>query len=149
MARRRTLTIATFNINGVNARLPNLLAWLEHLKPDIVALQELKCADEAFPVQAIEDAGYGAIWKGQRSWNGVALLARGSMPVESRRSLPGDAFDLQARYIEAAVHGIVIGAYICPTGIPGQDPSSSTSLNGSIAWTSTPARLSAFLTRPH
>jgi exodeoxyribonuclease-3 len=122
MARPRTLTIASFNINGVNARLPNLLAWLDHLKPDVVALQELKCIDADFPHQAIEGLGYGAIWKGERAWNGVALLARGSVPVESRRSLPGDPTDLQSRYIEAAAHGVVIGNLYLPNGNPQPGP---------------------------
>jgi len=122
MARRRTLTIATFNVNGINARLSNLLAWLEYLKPDVVALQELKCEDAAFPREAIERQGYGAIWKGQRAWNGVALLARDAVPVESRRVLPGDASDRQSRYIEAAAHGIVIGGLYLPNGNPQPGP---------------------------
>lgn len=122
MSRRKRLKIATFNVNGIGARLPHLLAWLERAQPDIVALQELKADDAAFPAEALENAGYSAIWQGQRSWNGVALLARGSMPVESRRSLPGDKSDAQSRYIEAAAHGVVLGALYLPNGNPQPGP---------------------------
>ena len=94
---RRTLKAATFNINGIRSRLPHLLAWLEREAPDIVCLQELKARDEAFPVSEIEAAGYGALWHGQVSWNGVAILARDSEPVESRRGLPGEPGDDHAR----------------------------------------------------
>jgi exodeoxyribonuclease-3 len=122
MPRRKPLKIATFNVNGIGARLSQLLEWLERERPDIVALQELKAADAAFPADALEGAGYGAIWHGQRSWNGVALLARGATPVESRRGLPGDRNDAQSRYIEAAVHGIVAGALYLPNGNPQPGP---------------------------
>jgi len=122
MARPRTLKIATFNVNGIGARLPHLLAWLERERPDVVALQELKAPDTAFPAGALRDAGYGAIWHGQRSWNGVALLARGQEPVESRRGLPGDRRDEQSRYIEAAVHGIAVGCLYLPNGNPWPGP---------------------------
>ena len=122
MSRRSSLKIATFNINGIGAHLPNLLEWLQREQPDVVALQELKAVDEAFPVEALDQAGYGAIWQGQRSWNGVALLAKGAVPVESRRVLPGDASDLQSRYIEAAIHGIVVGALYLPNGNPQPGP---------------------------
>ena len=122
MPHRPSLKIATFNVNGIGTRLPNLLEWLGREQPDIVALQELKAPDEAFPVAALEDAGYGAIWQGQRSWNGVALLAKGAVPVESRRGLPGDASDQQSRYIEAAIHGIVVGALYLPNGNPQPGP---------------------------
>jgi exodeoxyribonuclease-3 len=122
MARQKSLKIATFNVNGINSRLPNLLAWLEKEKPDIVGLQELKSLDAAFPETAIQDAGYGAIWLGQRSWNGVALLARGMTPVESRRGLPGDPMDDQSRYIEAAIHGVVVGCLYLPNGNPRPGP---------------------------
>lgn len=118
----KTRKLATFNVNGIGTRLPHLLAWLEKERPDVVALQELKATDEAFPAAELEAAGYGAIWQGQRSWNGVALLARDSLPVESRRGLPGEAADDQSRYIEAAVHGIVVGALYLPNGNPQPGP---------------------------
>ena len=89
------MKIATFNINGVNGHLPSLLRWLGETAPDIVCLQELKAPEEKFPAAAIRDTGYGAIWHGQKSWNGVAILARGVEPVEVRRGLPGDPEDLQ------------------------------------------------------
>src|SRR6478672_6993070 len=101
MTKRKRLKLATFNVNGIGARLGHLLAWLEKETPDVVALQELKATDEAFPVAHIEAAGYGAIWQGQRSWNGVALLGKGVVPLESRRGLPGDPADEQSRYLEA------------------------------------------------
>lgn len=122
MAHKKTLKIATFNVNGIGSRLPHLLRWLVKEKPDIVGLQELKALDAAFPEAAIEDAGYGAIWQGQRSWNGVALLARGMTPVESRRGLPGDPKDEQSRYIEAAIHGVVVGCLYLPNGNPQPGP---------------------------
>jgi exodeoxyribonuclease-3 len=118
----RSIKIATFNINDVNKRLPNLLAWLQAATPDIVCLQELKAADAAFPAQAIHDAGYSAVWKGQRSWNGVAILARGVEPVLTRNKLAGDPEDTQSRYIEAAVHGILIGCIYLPNGNPQPGP---------------------------
>lgn len=96
------LKVATFNINGIRSRLPVLLTWLREVSPDIVCLQELKATYSAFPVAAINDAVYGAIWQGQSAWNGVAILARGTDPIESRRGLPGDHADRQSRYIEAA-----------------------------------------------
>jgi exodeoxyribonuclease-3 len=122
MATRKTLKLATYNVNGIAARLPQLLAWLQEAQPDVVALQELKAVDDAFPVGALEDAGYGAIWQGQRSWNGVALLGRGVTPVESRRGLPGEAQDAQSRYLEAAIHGIVVGGLYLPNGNPQPGP---------------------------
>jgi exodeoxyribonuclease-3 len=114
--------IATYNVNGINGRLPVLLRWLEEAAPDVVCLQELKASDEKFPEQAIRDAGYGAVWQGQKSWNGVAILARGCDPVETRRSLPGDAADIQSRYIEAAVNGILIACLYVPNGNPRPGP---------------------------
>ena len=122
MARIRTLTLATFNVNGIGARLPQLLAWLEREQPDIVALQELKAADDAFPAAEIEAAGYGALWLGERAWNGVALLGRGTIPQESRRGLPGDPQDRQSRYLEAAIHGVVVGGLYLPNGNPQPGP---------------------------
>jgi exodeoxyribonuclease-3 len=116
------MRLATFNINTVNRRLPNLLAWLEAQRPDVVCLQELKAADDAFPVAALEAAGYGAVFHGQRSWNGVAILARDATPVLTRRGLPGDPSDVQARYIEAAVRGILIASIYLPNGNPQPGP---------------------------
>src|SRR5436190_19938572 len=101
------MKIATFNINNINRRLPNLLRWLRAAKPDVVTLQELKSTDEDFPASAIAKAGYGAIWRGQKTWNGVAILARGADPVLIRTELPGGPDDREARYIEAAVTGII------------------------------------------
>src|SRR5262245_9599755 len=103
------MKIATYNVNGVNGRLPVLLRWLKEAKPDCVCLQELKAPDEKFPAAELEKAGYGAIWHGQKQWNGVAILTRGSKPEERRRGLPGDPDDTHSRYIEAIVNGVVIG----------------------------------------
>src|SRR3954453_4898648 len=116
------MKIATFNINNVNRRLPNLLRWLRAAKPDVVALQELKSTDEDFPVQAINKAGYRAVWRGQKSWNGVALLARNADPVLIRTELPGGRGDHEARYIEAAVNGIIITSIYLPNGNPQPGP---------------------------
>lgn len=116
------MKIATFNINNVNRRLENLLAWLEAAQPDVVCLQELKAADNQFPRSAIASAGYGAVWRGQRTWNGVAILARGADPVLTRDALPGDPADGQSRYIEAAVEGILIASLYAPNGNPQPGP---------------------------
>lgn len=116
------MKVATFNINNINRRLPNLLRWLQQRKPDIVALQELKSTDDDFPLAAIEKAGYGAVWRGQKAWNGVAVLARKSDPVLIRTSLPGDAGDHEARYIEAAVKGIIVTSLYLPNGNPQPGP---------------------------
>lgn len=116
------MKIATFNINNVNKRLPNLLDWLKRARPDAVCLQELKAEDKAFPHKAIEKAGYGAVWKGQRTWNGVAILARGTEPVVTRTELPGAPGDDQSRYIEAAVSGVLIGCLYAPNGNPQPGP---------------------------
>jgi exodeoxyribonuclease-3 len=116
------LKLATFNINGIRSRLPILLSWLERETPDIVCLQELKARDDAFPIAEIRAAGYGALWQGQTSWNGVAILARGGDPVESRRGLPGDPADKQSRYLEAAVHGVIVGCLYLPNGNPQPGP---------------------------
>jgi exodeoxyribonuclease III len=121
-ARPPAMKIATYNVNGVNGRLPNLLAWLGEAAPDIVCLQELKAPDEKFPVAAISDAGYGAIWHGQKSWNGVAILARGADPVEVVRALPGDPDDLHSRYLEADIHGLLVGCLYLPNGNPAPGP---------------------------
>ncbi|MCP3413008.1 exodeoxyribonuclease III [Bradyrhizobium brasilense] len=116
------MKIATFNINNVNRRLPNLLRWLKSARPDIVSLQELKASDAEFPAAAIEQAGYGAVWQGQKTWNGVAILARKAEPVLIRTALPGDAGDHEARYIEAAVRGIVVTSLYLPNGNPQPGP---------------------------
>ncbi|MDB5384127.1 MAG: exodeoxyribonuclease [Rhodospirillales bacterium] len=116
------MKIATYNVNGVNGRLPVLLRWLEEQAPDIVCLQELKAPQESFPASAIRAAGYEAIWHGQKSWNGVAILARGGQPLETRRGLPGGEDDDQSRYIEAVVDGIVIGCLYLPNGNPAPGP---------------------------
>ena len=114
--------IATFNVNGVNQRLANLRAWLDATAPDAVCLQEIKCTDAAFPHRELEAAGYGAVWRGQGRDHGVAILARGSVPVETRRELPGDPQDHDARYIEAAVEGVLIGCLYLPNGNPQPGP---------------------------
>ncbi len=116
------LKIATFNINGIRSRLPALLQWLEREAPDVACLQELKATDETFPIDAIRAAGYGAIWQGQASWNGVAILSKNSEPLETRRGLPGDSRDTQSRYIEAAVHGVIVGCLYLPNGNPQPGP---------------------------
>lgn len=116
------MKIATFNINNVNRRLPNLLAWMRVAKPDVVALQELKASDGEFPAAAIEKAGYGAVWCGQRTWNGVAILARGADPILTGDRLPGKPGDLEARYIEAAVRGIIVTSIYLPNGNPQPGP---------------------------
>src|ERR1700761_8153637 len=110
------MRIATYNVNGVNGRLPVLLQWLNETKPDVVCLQELKAPQEKFPEAAINDAGYQTIWHGQKSWNGVAIVARGEKPIETGRGLPGDPDDVQSRYIEAIVDGILIGGLYLPNG---------------------------------
>src|SRR6478672_8783992 len=115
------MRIATFNINGVNTRLPNLLAWLEEARPDVACLQELKATDAQFPAAAIRDAGYHAVWKGEHRWNGVAILSR-EAPVVTRRGLPGDEGDVQSRYIEAAVNGVLIASLYLPNGNPQPGP---------------------------
>jgi exodeoxyribonuclease-3 len=116
------MKIATFNVNGINGRLPNVLRWLAESSPDVACLQELKAPQEKFPLAAIEAAGYGAIWHGQKSWNGVAILARGAQPVETRRGLPGDPDDLHSRYIEASIGGLTIACIYLPNGNPAPGP---------------------------
>jgi exodeoxyribonuclease-3 len=116
------MKIATFNVNGVNGRLPRLLEWLEETRPDVACLQEIKTGDATFPAKAIEDAGYGAVWHGQKAHHGVAILARGETPREIRRGLPGDAADLQARYLEAEVQGLRIASVYLPNGNPQPSP---------------------------
>lgn len=116
------MKIATFNVNGITARLPRLIEWLARASPDVVCLQELKAPDEKFPIRALREADYDAIWHGQRSWNGVAILARRTKPVEIRRGLSGDPHDTHSRYIEGAVNGIVIGCLYLPNGNPQPGP---------------------------
>lgn len=116
------MKIATFNINNVNKRLANLLEWLKTARPDVVCLQELKAEDHAFPAAALADAGYSAVWKGERSWNGVAILSRGRPPVLTRTELPGDPSDKQSCYIEAAVNGILVASIYAPNGNPQPGP---------------------------
>ena len=116
------MRIATYNVNGVNGRLPVLLRWLAETQPDVVCLQELKAPQEKFPEQALLDAGYTAIWHGQKSWNGVAILARNYEIKELRRGLPGDDEDAPSRYIEAMVNGVVIGCLYLPNGNPAPGP---------------------------
>lgn len=116
------MKIATFNINNVVKRLANLVAWLEATQPDVVCLQETKVVDTLFPVQALAEAGYTAVFKGERTYNGVAILARGAEPVVTRRSLPGDPADPQSRYIEAAINGVLVGCIYAPNGNPVPGP---------------------------
>lgn len=118
----KKLKIATFNVNGIRAHQANLIAWLERDQPDIVCLQELKAADKDFPASALEAVGYGTLWHGQSSWNGVAILARDAQPLESRRGLPGDPDEQQSRYLEAAVHGVLVGCLYLPNGNPQPGP---------------------------
>ena len=124
------MKIATFNINNVHRRLPVLLGWLKQAKPDIVCLQELKTAHEAFPAAAIEDAGYLSVHRGEKTWNGVAILARGARPVLTRTELPGDPSDRQSRYIEAAVKGTLVASIYLPNGNPQPGPK----FNYKLAW---------------
>jgi exodeoxyribonuclease-3 len=116
------MKIATFNVNNVNKRLPNLLAWLKAARPDIVCLQELKTTDREFPAAELAKAGYVAAWRGEKSWNGVAILSRGSEPIVTRRELPGDPTDRQSRYIEAAINGVIVGCLYLPNGNPQPGP---------------------------
>ncbi|HKU38641.1 MAG TPA: exodeoxyribonuclease III [Polyangiales bacterium] len=116
------MNIATYNINGINGRLPRLLSWLAKAAPDVVCLQELKTDNAKFPHAAIEKAGYGAIWNGQRANNGVAILARGKQPIVTRRALPGDRADSESRYIEAAIEGVLVACLYAPNGNPQPGP---------------------------
>lgn len=116
------MKIATYNVNGISARLPVLLQWLTEKSPDVVCLQELKAPQEKFPLDAIQNAGYSAIWHGQKSWNGVAILSKVGEPQESVRGLPGNETDEQSRYLEATVNGVVIGCLYLPNGNPAPGP---------------------------
>src|SRR4051812_20320679 len=116
------MKVATYNVNGLNSRLPVLLRWLKEEKPDIACLQELRTPDEKFPEALLTTAGYGAIWHGQKSWNGVAILARGSIPAETRRGLPSGPDDTHSRYIEAKVGELIVGCLYLPNGNPAPGP---------------------------
>ena len=116
------MKIATYNVNGISARLPVLLRYLEQAQPDVVCLQELKAPQEKFPEQSIVEAGYHAIWHGQKSWNGVAILSHSERPEEIIRTLPGDPDDLQSRYIEAKINGVIIACLYLPNGNPSPGP---------------------------
>ncbi len=116
------MKIASFNVNGIRSRLPRLLEWLDEAAPDAVCLQELKCDDDNFPIKEIAAAGYGAIWHGQKGFNGVAILAKAADPVERRRGLPGDPDDTHSRYLEAEVGDVVIGCLYLPNGNPQPGP---------------------------
>src|SRR5688500_9224928 len=116
------MKLATYNVNGINGRLPVLLRWLEQAQPDVVCLQELKAPQDKFPVAALQQAGYGAIWHGQKSWNGVAILARGRQPEETRRGLPGDPDALHSRFIETSIDDVRIGCLYLPNGNPAPGP---------------------------
>lgn len=116
------MKIATYNVNGISARLPVLLQWLQQTKPDVACLQELKAPQEKFPEDAIKEAGYTALWQGQKSWNGVAILSRVGLPQERQRGLPGNKDDEQSRYLEADVNGVIIGCLYLPNGNPAPGP---------------------------
>jgi exodeoxyribonuclease-3 len=116
------MKIATYNVNGIKSRMANLLDWLAREQPDVACLQELKAADESFPAAALAQAGYQALWRGQKSWNGVAILVRAGTPVEIRRELPGDPADEQGRYLEAAIDGVVVACLYLPNGNPQPGP---------------------------
>uniref|UniRef100_UPI002148FBE8 exodeoxyribonuclease III n=1 Tax=Tahibacter caeni TaxID=1453545 RepID=UPI002148FBE8 len=128
--KRASLRIATYNVNGIRARERNLLDWLGRETPDVVCLQELKAADTAFPQAALQEAGYAALWLGQSSWNGVAILSRGSEPIEIRRRLPGSRTDRDSRYLEAAVKGLVVACLYAPNGNPQPGPK----FDAKLAW---------------
>lgn len=135
------MKIATFNINNIKKRSSNLFRWLRASKPDVVCLQELKCEAKDFPEAELKKAGYSAVWEGQRSWNGVAILSRGEPPIITNRRLPGDLSDDQARYIEAAISGIVIGCLYLPNGNPQPGPK----FQYKMAWFARLARHAAHL----
>jgi exodeoxyribonuclease-3 len=116
------MKIATFNVNGIGSRLAALLQWLEREAPDVACLQELKTPDNRFPAAALREAGYESVWHGQTSWNGVAILARGAKPVESRRGLPGDPEDVQSRYLEAVIDDVLVASVYLPNGNPQPGP---------------------------
>ena len=116
------MKLATYNVNGIKSRLSNLLTWLDRETPNVVCLQELKAVNNGFPQAELYEAGYASLWKGQKSWNGVAILSRGTEPLEIRRELPGDAQDEQSRYLEAAVDGVIVACLYLPNGNPQPGP---------------------------
>ncbi|MBU3992430.1 MAG: exodeoxyribonuclease III [Alphaproteobacteria bacterium] len=118
----QSLRLASFNINGIKARLPRLLEWLEETRPAVACLQEIKTQDEGFPAAEFEKIGYGAIWHGQKGFNGVAILADGQQPVEVARGLAGDPEDVHSRYLEADVFGIRVAGIYLPNGNPQPGP---------------------------
>lgn len=124
------MLIASFNINGVRARMPRLLEWLEERQPDVACLQEIKCQDQDFPASEFEKIGYGAAWHGQKGFNGVAILAKGCQPEDLHTGLPGDLEDEQARYIEADIAGVRVGNLYLPNGNPHPGPK----FDYKIAW---------------
>ncbi len=135
------MRIAPFNVNGINGRWPRLLEWLGDTEPEIACLQALKAPQETFPRIELEKAGYGAIWHGETSWNGVAILARGAQPIETRKGLPGDPDDGQSRYIEAAVDGLIVGCLYLPNGNPAPGPKFDLKLRGFERFGRHPAEL--------
>lgn len=137
------MKIATFNVNNINKRLPNLLRWLKQSEPDVVCLQELKCDNADFPEGDLRKLGYHAVWEGQKSWNGVAILSKRSRPIITRRQLPGDKSDNQARYIEAAIDGVLIACIYLPNGNPQPGPK----FDYKMKWFSRLARHAARLQR--
>lgn len=124
------MKLATFNVNGIRSRLANLLAWLEREQPDVACLQELKAPQHQFPVLELRAAGYEAVWHGQMSWNGVAILSRGGKPIELRRGLPGDEADAHSRYLEAAAHGL----HVCCLYLPNGNPQPGPKFDYKLAW---------------
>src|SRR5687768_13241659 len=116
------MRIVTYNLNGIRARLPRLIEYLDEQKPEVVCLQEIKCDDDAFPIGDIQGTGYRAIWHGQKGFNGVAILARDAEPTLRRMGLPGDPDDTHSRYIEAEIDGVIVASIYLPNGNPQPGP---------------------------
>jgi exodeoxyribonuclease-3 len=125
------MRIATYNVNGIKARLPRLIEWLEETQPDVVCLQELKSSDETLPIAEIEAAGYKGVWHGQKAFNGVAILARGDAPIEVQKGLDGEPEDEHSRYIEADIMGLRVASIYLPNGNPSQGRNSISNYAGS------------------